>query len=526
MKHPAFFSNDELELFAQYANKPYDKNNSTHHDVVQTLLNGLWKNTFYWGERVANALPKFQVEGKKAWQKLGRSGTQFKPYTWVKIFKKEDRGKGIYFTVGVDATEQSLVFKLDFQWEGDSNLSKDQKKECELLIKESEASWQSISIKEIQKGKINWDNLIEVTIEFINKYEALYEEVISRVWQNPEKISRVCWNEYGWVKPSGAKGKSQYKNSYEYENGFGYEEWLFDFDKQIDGYHYAFLEPIHRNRKLYAGQKFNISLYTINSISKQKYWIGRLKEAEVLSIKSSNQIFDYYKQNGWIDEMASQLVYEGIESNLLYSIAENLFNIRFKPQDAELLEEPLKISADDESILSGRYILLNKKVEPTFERRTDGKFIFIEKPPLDSQDYVSSYTRDSRLIELVHTHKQISQQLYLHLKQTHPTGKVSTEQDTGHGTKIDMVLNVSDNLTFFEIKTYNSTKANIREALGQLLEYSFYPNSSLAKELVIVSHLPATKEIILYIQHLRNQFQLPIYYQQFNLAENKLAVRV
>lgn len=343
---------------------------------------------------------------------------------------------------------------------------------------------------------------------------------------NSEKISRLCWNNNGWIKPSGLEGKSKDKNSYEYKIGFGHEEWLFDFDKLIKCYHYAFLEPIHRNRKTYVGQKFNISLYSINGINKKRYWIGRLKNVEVISSEAAYKIFEYYTMKGWINEMQNQLYYERVEEDISNFGEDSLFNIRFKPEDAELLEEPLVLSEDDEAVSSYRYILLNKNTEPTFARRTDGKFKFVEKEPSESEDYTTSYSRTAKLVELTHTHKDISKHLFQYLKETYTTGKVSAEHDSGFGTKIDIVLKLSEDLIFYEIKTYPSIKANIREALGQLLEYSYYPTKNLAKELIIVSNLPATEEIGSYLSHLRSQFDIPLYYQQFDLKEKKLKEKV
>lgn len=65
-----------------------------------------------------------------------------------------------------------------------------------------------------------------------------------------EKIARICYNDEGWLFPSGRKDKAVNKDSYEQKNGFGHEEWLLDFSKIIDGYHYGFLQPLSKRKKI------------------------------------------------------------------------------------------------------------------------------------------------------------------------------------------------------------------------------------------------------------------------------------
>lgn len=65
-----------------------------------------------------------------------------------------------------------------------------------------------------------------------------------------EKIARICWNIQSWKKPSGPLGKSKDTNSFEVNPGFGHEEWIFDFEKLIDGYKYSFLEPLNTKNNI------------------------------------------------------------------------------------------------------------------------------------------------------------------------------------------------------------------------------------------------------------------------------------
>jgi hypothetical protein len=65
------------------------------------------------------------------------------------------------------------------------------------------------------------------------------------------RIARVIWNDNGWVKPSGMIGKSNSLSTHEVKYKFGHDEWLFYFSKIINGYHYAFLEPIRKDQSTY-----------------------------------------------------------------------------------------------------------------------------------------------------------------------------------------------------------------------------------------------------------------------------------
>ena len=71
-------------------------------------------------------------------------------------------------------------------------------------------------------------------------------------------------------------------------------------------------------------------------------------------------------------------------------------------------------------------------------------------------------------------------------------------------------------------KWSNDTLTSIRNALGQLMEYSYYPNNKRADKIKIVSHAPVNESIRNYIKHVRNEFEIPLYYIQFNFHDGKL----
>ncbi len=91
-----------------------------------------------------------------------------------------------------------------------------------------------------------------------------------------EKISRICWNDHNWKRPSGPNGKSRYKDSYENIQGFGHEEWLLD-DTMImpEGYHYGFLESLNVKSGIHVGKTYKIHLF-----SKKNFEIQPLSKSQ------------------------------------------------------------------------------------------------------------------------------------------------------------------------------------------------------------------------------------------------------
>lgn len=119
-------------------------------------------------------------------------------------------------------------------------------------------------------------------------------------------------------------------------------------------------------------------------------------------------------------------------------------------------------------------------------------------------------------------HNNIQNKLYSYLCDQLGESCVGTELDTGSGTTIDVVTKHKNKITFFEIKTSSSVRTSIRQAIPQLLEYAYWSDGKRADDLVIVSHLPITDSAKRYLAYLRDQFDLPLSYRQFDLTKNKM----
>jgi hypothetical protein len=171
-----FFLAEELEYFASYAGRPYRKDSleliSAGNHIKQTIFRKTttWTNLFN--------LKGWKLEIDNRWQISG----MFKSYSWARIYKEKDRQAKVYFTLGVDAYKNALVYKLDCQkkqYTPANALTAQQVKAFERVVNGTEAQWNEI--KKTDFIYYNWERLRNETIDFIGKYESLYDEAVKVV---------------------------------------------------------------------------------------------------------------------------------------------------------------------------------------------------------------------------------------------------------------------------------------------------------------------------------------------------------
>ncbi|WP_431129040.1 hypothetical protein [Variovorax paradoxus] len=111
-------------------------------------------------------------------------------------------------------------------------------------------------------------------------------------------------------------------------------------------------------------------------------------------------------------------------------------------------------------------------------------------------------------------HNAMQTKLYDELIAVHGKACVGTENSSGSGTAIDLVVQAPAFRWFYEIKTAGSVKACIRQGIPQLLEYAYWQCVlDRAQKLIIVGPKPITVEGEAYLDFLRNSFGLELYYE-------------
>ena len=122
-------------------------------------------------------------------------------------------------------------------------------------------------------------------------------------------------------------------------------------------------------------------------------------------------------------------------------------------------------------------------------------------------------------------HNHIQNKVFEILSNTFPDDEIGTEVASNTGS-IDIVRKRNNNLTFYEIKTANNIKSNIRDALAQLLEYAYWNKIEGIEQLIIIAPSKPTADAIRYIEMFRNEFNIPLYYQHFNVKDGLLSDQV
>jgi hypothetical protein len=324
------------------------------------------------------------------------------------------------------------------------------------------------------------------------------------------KICRICWNTDHWRRPSG-KAASLETGSYVSEHGFGHEEWLFNYEWMIDGYRYAFVQPIHKYLRAYEGRRLPLLLHTIDP-DRNYLAVARIANVYVPLKEELTHVKNLFIQRGWLDQMRDDLRRIVVETTPLDDPSPwEIANIRFMPTDVQMFEPrpvfvPGKSGAPDNII--ARYMPFN----------WNGKLDFLMNPTVgDLGEFAEKDRRRSEATrqraaqqgtEVDPRQVRMQNRLFLSLKKRHAS--VSYEENF-----VDLIGRDPGCVTYYELKTESTARLCIRQAIGQLLDYSHYPNSHAADRLVVVGDAPVTAECRAYLKLLQEKFNLPLHYGWF-----------
>ena len=132
----------------------------------------------------------------------------------------------------------------------------------------------------------------------------------------------------------------------------------------------------------------------------------------------------------------------------------------------------------------------------------------------NAKKHLTTATWRQRELSVSLRHNVLQAALHAELCAEYGAENVGTERASGSGGRIDAVVSSAGGYTFYEIKVGQSLQACIREAVGQLLEYSYWPGSQHAAALVIVGEPSLDDACRAYLERLQRDLSIPVSYRQ------------
>lgn len=134
--------------------------------------------------------------------------------------------------------------------------------------------------------------------------------------------------------------------------------------------------------------------------------------------------------------------------------------------------------------------------------------------------------RKDLVVDVALRHKVLQATLYSCLAAEAGPDDVSVEHQLDLGVRVDAAVRNGGHLAFYELKVAPSVQACVRPAIGQLLEYAYWPGSTRADELIIIGECAPDEDARAYLQLLRATFSLPVWYRQLTLAPPSLGPKI
>jgi hypothetical protein len=149
----------------------------------------------------------------------------------------------------------------------------------------------------------------------------------------------------------------------------------------------------------------------------------------------------------------------------------------------------------------------------SFSKKGESGFVFRSGKKAHMLKTKASYAQQE--LNIVLRHNRLQNALERQLKKQYGANNVHREVPCGLGNNsIDLAVRRSEGYWFYDIKTFPSPRACIREAIGQLLEYAFWPGCQEACRLIVVGESAPDDDVQEYCRRLKKRFSLPIEYQQ------------
>ena len=382
----------------------------------------------------------------------------------------------------------------------------------------------------IEKGKLwrrpsdnQFPNQTQVSAR-VNNYKTLFkrENGFVQLLDNAseKRLLRITWNENLWELPSGHEWtkKNQLNSDVAYENqfGFGGEEWLFNQRYNIGGFQYGYIRGLFEVTNIdFIDEAY---LFSIEPITKNRLLIAILRNIELLDPsslpKKVKASFDFYAKDMVNELRIVNADYKELKHSEFYP------HVKFDLNDATIFDEPLLINELKEGRKYNRFkpYKINSDLEKLLKETASPKAGIFLPGKRNIKDGGHTRVTKGHTKQIVGLHNLITKDLEAFLSPDFALKKqnISIEKTVFGNNIADIVLKKSSGThTIIEIKTSNNIRYNIREALGQLLDYLSWDENFKVDELIIVSPSPISEHHLGYFERIQKSLKIKLVYWEY-----------
>ncbi|QEC76902.1 hypothetical protein [Mucilaginibacter ginsenosidivorax] len=359
----------------------------------------------------------------------------------------------------------------------------------------------------------------------VNNYGHLFERIDGRIVlktsaNEVDRLFRLTWNTTGWQFPIKHKWRkaNQGNSNIAFENqyGFGGEEWLFNPRYIIDGYQYGFIRGVSdlATDVILVPKAW---LFSLNQETKERFLVGQINDLEVIKAKPdimriAEKLYRHHFEDVKVELHDVDADENGLDN---YGL---LPNVRFRLTGEELFEVMLPAPALDGHQYNR---FLPYIVDDELQLLIDGvlpedDFVFNPGVARNSGGHQRVTSPSVRVIQRIHSDISTALEQYLRPQFARSNKNISIEKTRFGDNIADVVLiHHAKEITILEIKTSGLARKNIREALGQLLDYGCWYSGLKIKKLIIVAPSFLSVRETAYFQRVKNVLDIPIGYWQY-----------
>jgi hypothetical protein len=304
------------------------------------------------------------------------------------------------------------------------------------------------------------------------------------------RVTRISYNSKGWQRPTGEARQDEGAETYNGQNGFGHEDWLFRAEWVIDGWRYAFLQGVNKSYRVLCEEKkpFDVTLFTREPSGKRRY-VSTIREVECVGPELAAAVATEFKVRGWYQTMMSEIDQAGGNVAALGDggWTPEIINIRYRQENVRMFP-PGEYAGQNDPILNLNRYILTDAANVVVKRTREGR--------ADNPDFKPYWRTGFEGRECTPEHAQMQAALMEQLRNEYPDATIVREQNF-----VDVTVRTATELILFEIKSDLDPLSVIRHALGQILEYAFHPSRTHepTPKLVIVGRVALRPDDRIYL---------------------------